>query len=224
MRLGQQAKVLQVGGRERSGLVARVLAMLLAFIGVQGAAHAFTNSSLSGTYACKIDGSFLLQPFSSNTITFTTDGKGNIDGLGNVSTAIAVKAGSMNVAMGKFGTSQVPSSSPAFYFGELLNEQCNFLLHGGTYVIGPEGRGTLSLDWTAVHTNDNSPVDCTVDISPAKYQIVLTSTSAFFLEEADATSSACVTGAFTYANCGSFMSGTCTKQTGVAFPKTVPTP
>ena len=71
----------------------------------------FTNASLSGTYACKLDGSFLLQPFSVNTLTFTADGKGSIEGLGNVSTALAVKSGNMSALMSKFGTSQVPSSA-----------------------------------------------------------------------------------------------------------------
>ena len=111
MRRVQQAKARRRGVIEWSIWLETFAAVLLAFICAARAGHAFTNASLSGTYACKLDGSFLLQPFSVNTLTFTADGKGSIEGLGNVSTALAVKSGNMSALMSKFGTSQVPSSA-----------------------------------------------------------------------------------------------------------------
>ncbi len=55
-------------------------AALQLLINMAGTAHAFSNSSLSGSYACKLDGSFIRQPFSTITLSFTADGKGKIDG------------------------------------------------------------------------------------------------------------------------------------------------
>jgi len=190
-----------------------------------GMAHAFTNSSLSGSYACKLDGSFIRQPFSIVTISFTADGKGNIDGLGSATTALETKSGSMSALMAAFGTGQAPSpGSPALYFGEMVTDSCGFLVHDGTYQIFPEGRGTMTIHWTAHTTNSTAPVDCSGDISAANYELLLSSTSSLYLAETDTATANCTGSGIIYNNCGAIMSGTCTKQTGVTFPKAVPTP
>ena len=204
-----------------------VLLAAAGLIGISGTARAFTNASLSGTYACKLDGSFARQPFSSLTMAFTTDGKGNIEGLGSPKTAAAVKSGTMSAMMAAFGTGQTAApGSPALYFGELVAETCNFLVQDGTYSVGPEGRGTMTIHWTARTGNSSAPVDCTKDITgnSASYQILETSTSDLYLTEADPSTGNCTGTAVNYDNCGAIMTGSCTKQTGVAFPHSVPTP
>jgi hypothetical protein len=200
-------------------------AALPVLIGTSGTARAFSKSSLTGTYACKLDGSFIRQPFSAITVTFTADGKGNIDGLGSVSTALAAKSGSMDAIMTAFGTGQTPGpGSAALYFGELVAETCNFLVHDGTYFVGGQGRGTMTINWTARSTNSPSPVDCSKDINSASYQFLMTSTSALYLDQTDAVTGSCTGAGINYNNCGAVMSGSCIKQAGGAFPKTVPTP
>ncbi len=127
--------------------------------------------------------------------------------------------------MGAFGTGQVPSSgSPALYFGEMVTDTCNFLVHDGTYTVGPEGRGTMTIHWTAHTTNSTTPVDCLGDITGANYELLLSSTSSLYMAETDPATASCTGGGIIYDNCGAIMSGTCTKQIGVTFPKAVPTP
>ena len=104
-----------------------------------------------------------------------------------------------------------------------MPEACNFLVHDGIYTVGIEGQGTMKINWTAKKVNTNAPVDCSGDISPASYRLLLTSTSSLFLVESDGAPN-CMNGAINYANCGALMAGTCTKQTGATFPKTVPVP
>src|SRR5437660_1137223 len=103
---------------QKQWLAVIISAVGLPLIGALGTARAFTNASLSGTYACKLDGSFIRQPFSITTLTFTADGKGNLDGLSSASNAVAVKSGSMDAVMAAFGTGQTPApGSAALYFG-----------------------------------------------------------------------------------------------------------
>jgi hypothetical protein len=134
----------------------------------------------------------------------------------------------MNALMTAFAGDVPSPGSPALYFGEMVaDKSCDFLVHDRTYTMGPEGLGTMMIHWTARSANTPpGPVDCSGDITGtgANYQLLLSSTSSFYMAEADPATALCTGSGIIYDNCGAIMSGTCTKQTGVTFPKAAPTP
>ncbi|HZP44361.1 MAG TPA: hypothetical protein VFB15_01810 [Candidatus Binataceae bacterium] len=203
---------------KRSKVCAGLIALSLF---AQSPAHAFTNKSLKGAWACRLTGAFLGAPGSQALLEFSTDGKGNILNSGS-------QTGTMLVNLGI-----EVSLSPGTGNGVLFNansQDCAYAVAGApsasTYSLAPNGVGTITMQYAPSAANPAkgavAPFDCSAATGgnpiTASYNIVMTNAQTFYINGADqAKASSCV-GSSNYDTCGELMSGVCTKQKGAKFP------
>lgn len=179
-------------------------------------ASAFTNASLKGSYVCLLSGGFEDADASFENIEISFDGKGNVLNPSSPG-KLNLEAGTMNVGVGHRGA--VASSSTVTNSVEHGVESCEYTVNTGTYEVKQgSGGGQMTVKWAAGPSNPTSPYDCSENIT-ADYAFQLISASSLNLVASDNYDvSTCTAESLNFANCGEYLWGTCTKQTGETFP------
>jgi hypothetical protein len=160
------------------------------------------SSFIKGTYNCQLTGGFIAQAGSSGLAQSTVDGKGNVTD----------SAGELNVSVGGYALPNPNNTNNDFLNpSQFIYQTCDYTPGtGGTYSIGANGGGTLSINWTANAGNPSSGTDCSEDIT-TNFDIVVNSPASFALTSTDLIAD-CTTGSVNYASCGSSFTGTCVQQ------------
>jgi hypothetical protein len=179
-------------------LIVPGVAMLFAVaIGGSAMAASAPDADISGAYNCLLTGGFLAQTASSALAQFTAAGNGRITNA----------PGELKVVVS--GENQTPGSgNPSQIINQYSFELCSYTPSGGSYSIGANGAGTLSVNWTPSPKNEREAIDCTGNIT-TNFDILVNSPTSFVLDSTDLLESNCGHPSFDYAACGSTLKGSC---------------
>lgn len=155
------------------------------------------NADIKGPYNCLLTGGFIAQVSSSALAQFTVDGTGKVTN----------SPGELKVVL---GAENQPSTTKSgfFFISEYSYQTCNYTPSGGSYSIGTNGAGTLSINWTPNAKNESTGTDCAQGIT-TNFNILVDSPTSFDLVSTDLIQSSCGDPLVDYAGCGSTLKGTC---------------